>query len=167
MMGVGATLMYAGIKGYSLMAVIQNLVSGKPIHENVTMLAPLGNEEIASGIGTADTSGIGVASGSPREIGKAAAVLYGWTVESGDWDALDKLWTRESGWNPKAENKKSGAFGIPQALPYSKMPKAAWPTRFGGQADAGIQIGWGLGYIKNRYGSPRMAWAHEQANGWY
>jgi len=159
MMGVGAILVYAGAKGYSLLALAQNAVKGHPLHEGVAM-SPLSSDD-ATGV----DSGLGVAAGSPREVGKSTAVLFGWS--GADWDALDKLWTRESGWNPKAENKSSGAYGIPQALPYTKMPKSAWPERYGGQSDAATQIQWGLSYIKGRYGTPRMAWAHETSNGWY
>lgn len=77
------------------------------------------------------------------------------------WPFLNKLWTRESGWNPRAKNPSSGAFGIPQALPKSKLPAA------GQRGDARSQIGWGLDYIGGRYGSPSAAWAHEQSHNWY
>ncbi len=85
----------------------------------------------------------------------------------GQWNALDALWTRESGWNRYAYNEASGATGIPQALPYSKMPRAAWLPFQGGQASAGAQIGWGLPYVAQVYGTPGAAWAHELAVGWY
>ena len=84
-----------------------------------------------------------------------------------DWADLVKLWNQESGWNNVAENPTSHAYGIPQALPWTKMPQAAWPPRAGGRADPTSQISWGLSYIKSTYGSPSGAWAHEQANNWY
>ena len=70
---------------------------------------------------------------------------------------------RESGWNPFADNPTSSAYGIPQALPGSKMASAGadWAT------NPVTQIRWGLGYIRDRYGSPCGAWAHSEANGWY
>ena len=78
--------------------------------------------------------------------------------------ALIALWNRESGWNQFARNPASGAYGIPQALPPTKLP-------FAGQAAGGsnpaAQIMWGLSYIKSRYGTPANAWAHELAFGWY
>jgi hypothetical protein len=80
---------------------------------------------------------------------------------------LNSLWTKESGWNRFASNPTSGAFGIPQALPYTKMPKAAWPINAGGDADATAQIIWGLGYIKDTYGDPMGAWQHELMHNWY
>lgn len=60
-------------------------------------------------------------------------------------------------------NPYTGAAGIPQAVPGSKMASAGpnWRT------SARTQILWGLGYIKSRYGSPSAAWAHEAAHGWY
>lgn len=77
--------------------------------------------------------------------------------------ALDSLWTHESGWNHLAENPSSGAYGIPQALPGSKMSTVGddWQT------NPATQIRWGLGYIQDRYGDPDGAWAFFQANGWY
>jgi hypothetical protein len=75
---------------------------------------------------------------------------------------LVKLWDRESHWNPSAKNP-SGAYGIPQALPGSKMASAGpnWQT------NVDTQIKWGLGYIKGRYGNPCGAWAHSEDTGWY
>ena len=62
-----------------------------------------------------------------------------------------------------AANPGSGAFGIPQALPGSRMASAGpdWQT------NPATQITWGLGYIRDTYGSPCAAWSHEQAAGWY
>jgi hypothetical protein len=79
---------------------------------------------------------------------------------------LVPLWNQESGWSQFAENA-SGAYGIPQALPFNKMPQAAWPASAGGSSDPSAQISWGLGYIKGTYGSPCNAWGHEQSFGWY
>src|SRR5262249_13831185 len=77
------------------------------------------------------------------------------------------LWMRESGWDRFAYNASSGATGIPQALPYSKMPRAAWLPFQGGAANAAAQIGWGYGYEASRYGNPLNAYGHELAVGWY
>ncbi len=76
---------------------------------------------------------------------------------------LDWLWDRESSWNVYATNPFSGAYGIPQAMPGSKMASAGanWRT------SAATQIRWGLGYIRDVYGSPRAAWDHELSAGWY
>jgi hypothetical protein len=87
---------------------------------------------------------------------------FGWTTRH-QWKPLKWLWNRESGWNKYASNPYSGAYGIPQALPGSKMASAGnhWRT------NATTQIRWGLRYIKSRYGRPRAAWNHSQAYGWY
>lgn len=76
---------------------------------------------------------------------------------------LNRLWMRESSWNIYATNPYSGAYGIPQALPGSKMSSAGanWRT------SARTQIRWGLRYIRSHYGNPRGAWNHEVAYGWY
>jgi hypothetical protein len=100
-------------------------------------------------------------SGSPQQIAAAMLGSYGWS--SSQFGCLASLWNVESGWNVYAQNPSSGAYGIPQALPGSKMASAGpnW------QSDAATQIRWGLGYIKSIYGSPCGAWGHEQADGWY
>ncbi|MGB9376981.1 MAG: transglycosylase SLT domain-containing protein [Mycobacteriales bacterium] len=97
----------------------------------------------------------------PRSAGRLLAATRGWTGEQ--WTCLDRLWWRESQWNYRAQNSSSGAYGIPQALPGSKMASEGsdWRT------NPITQIRWGLGYIKGRYGSPCNAWGHSQAYGWY
>ena len=99
-------------------------------------------------------------SGNPQKIAAAMLGSYGWS--SSQFGCLVSLWDQESSWNVYASNP-SGAYGIPQALPGSKMASAGpdWQT------NATTQIRWGLGYIKSLYGSPCGAWSHEQATGWY
>ncbi|MEW2376322.1 lytic transglycosylase domain-containing protein [Micromonospora sp. NPDC047812] len=96
-----------------------------------------------------------------REVGCALMVKAGFGMDQ--FPCLNKLWDKESGWNHKARNPSSGAYGIPQALPGSKMGSVAddWQT------NPATQIKWGLGYIEGRYGSPCKAWAHSQDVGWY
>jgi resuscitation-promoting factor RpfB len=76
---------------------------------------------------------------------------------------LNLLWSRESSWNVFAQNPYSGAYGIPQAVPGSKMASAGpnW------ERSARTQIRWGRRYSKAIYGSPLAAWRHELATGWY
>ena len=87
--------------------------------------------------------------------------VYGWTES--DFTGLVNLWNRESGWRVNAGNSSSGAYGIPQALPGSKMSSegADWATN--GQT----QIRWGLKYIAGKYGSPGNAWAFFCSHNWY
>jgi hypothetical protein len=93
----------------------------------------------------------------------AESLLSSFGFSSGQWSCLYDLWQRESGWNVYAENAASGAYGIPQSLPGDKMASVAsdWAT------DASTQIKWGLGYIKDVYGTPCGAWANEEADGFY
>ena len=100
-------------------------------------------------------------SGSPRQIAQATLGSFGWS--SSQFSCLDPLWEHESRWSVTAANPGSGAFGIPQALPGSRMASAGpdWQT------SAATQITWGLRYIRDTYGSPCAAWSHEQATGWY
>ncbi|MEV7806554.1 lytic transglycosylase domain-containing protein [Microbispora sp. NPDC088329] len=98
--------------------------------------------------------------GSNKALGKQLAEARGW---GGEWGCLEKLWDKESHWNERAMNRYSGAYGIPQSLPGSKMASAGsdWQT------NPATQIKWGLGYIAGRYKTPCGAWAHSQATGWY
>lgn len=93
------------------------------------------------------------------EVKQYAASL----VAADQFGCLEALWQRESGWNPAAKNRSSGAFGIPQALPASKMASAGadWQT------NPMTQVRWGVSYIHGRYGSPCGAWAHSESHGWY
>ncbi|MEU7618515.1 transglycosylase SLT domain-containing protein [Micromonospora rifamycinica] len=96
-----------------------------------------------------------------RKTGCAMLLSAGFKIDQ--MPCLDKLWTRESGWNPKASNSSSGAYGIPQAVPGNKMSSVAsdWKT------NPATQIKWGLGYIEGRYDSPCGAWAKSESSGWY
>ncbi|MEV6816497.1 lytic transglycosylase domain-containing protein [Micromonospora sp. NPDC051296] len=96
-----------------------------------------------------------------RKTGCALMIDAGFEIDQ--FPCLDKLWNKESGWNPKAHNRSSGAYGIPQALPGSKMASVGddW------QSNPVTQIKWGLGYIEGRYGTPCKAWTHSQNKGWY
>jgi hypothetical protein len=97
----------------------------------------------------------------PRDLARAMLRTRGWGAEQ--FRCLDSLWTRESGWDRFARNPSSGAYGIPQALPGSKMATAGrdWRT------NPVTQIRWGLQYIAASYGSPCGAWGHSQSHGWY
>ena len=98
--------------------------------------------------------------------GTAQAIALGILKSEGmgqdQYDCLVSLWDRESHWRVNASNP-DGAYGIPQALPGSKMAADGpdWQT------NATTQIKWGLGYIAGRYGTPCGAWAHSQSTGWY
>ena len=99
--------------------------------------------------------------GGNRATGCALLLEAGYSLDQ--MSCLDNVWTKESGWNERAQNPSSGAYGIPQALPGSKMATVGddWQT------NPATQIRWGLTYIDNRYGTPCAAWQFSQANGWY
>jgi hypothetical protein len=122
-----------------------------------------------TGAGTGGTGGGGIiyVTAQPPNPNTAQSIAYNMLASFGFtpstyFGCLLDLWNRESGWVYDAENA-SGAYGIPQALPGSKMASAGadWQT------DPATQIRWGLGYIKQIYGNPCGAWAFEEANGYY
>jgi hypothetical protein len=96
-----------------------------------------------------------------RATGCALLLQAGFGISQ--FPCLDKLWTKESGWNHRAVNSGSGAYGIPQAYPGTKMSSvgADWRT------NPATQITWGLGYIKGRYKTPCGAWSRSQSAGSY
>ncbi|MET0296613.1 MAG: phospholipase [Microbacterium sp.] len=99
--------------------------------------------------------------GAQATARQMAAERYGWG--EGEFSCLFSLWNKESSWNYQAYNASSGATGIPQALPGSKMAAsgADWQT------NAATQVSWGLDYIARAYGAPCSAWGHSQATNWY
>ena len=118
--------------------------------------ASSGSSASASSAVASYTTPVGVA----QTYAARAVAAKGWAPS--EFSCLVSLWNRESGWNTHAENP-SGAYGIPQALPGSKMATAGgdWQNSYQ------TQITWGLGYISGSYGSPCGAWAHSNAYGWY
>lgn len=99
--------------------------------------------------------------GTARAIGLEKVLAKGWSET--EFQCLNSLWTKESGWNHQASNGSSGAYGIPQSLPGSKMASAGsdWQT------NPATQIDWGISYVEGRYGTPCGAWGAFQSKGWY
>ncbi|WP_461024863.1 aggregation-promoting factor C-terminal-like domain-containing protein, partial [Thalassiella azotivora] len=97
----------------------------------------------------------------PRGVARVMAAERGWGADQ--FSCLESLWEKESNWDHTAANPTSSAYGIPQALPGSKMSSAGadWET------NPVTQIRWGLGYIDDVYGTPCSAWSHSRANNWY
>ncbi|WP_031080417.1 transglycosylase SLT domain-containing protein [Streptomyces sp. NRRL S-118] len=110
----------------------------------------------ATGAVLGTTAPASAASASAQDIAKKL-------VPAGQYQCFDKIVEHESGWNPSATNASSGAYGLVQALPGSKMASAGadWKT------NPATQIEWGLDYMNDRYGSPCGAWKFWQSNGWY
>jgi hypothetical protein len=105
------------------------------------------------GASSSTAGGVHASPSQAQSIARKMLAQFGWGVDQ--WGPLKALWTGESGWRWNAENKASGAYGIPQSLPASKMAAAGkdWRT------NAATQIKWGEGYIKGRYGDPATAYA--------
>jgi hypothetical protein len=127
------------------------------------------NPSTSSGTNSGSTSGgVVYVTSAPPNPNTAQSIAYNMMASFGFspttyFGCLQDIWNRESGWRYDAENPSSGAYGIPQALPGSKMASAGadWQT------NPATQIRWGLGYIKSIYGNPCNAWAFEEANGYY
>ena len=109
----------------------------------------------------------GPGGGSEAANAALARQLFPKWGSGGEWTAWNNVAMAESGWNQYAMNPGSGAYGIAQALPYTKYPKAGWPASAGGSSNPTAQITWMASYIAGRYGDPIGAWAHEMADHWY
>ena len=164
--GVGAVFAYSGIKGISVTQSLQWILTGKN-PETLSQTTGIGIPADNSAATSAGSSG-GAAlnpglNANAKQIAQAMLGQFGWSQN--EFAPLDTLWTNESGWNVSATNPSSGAYGIPQSLPASKMASAGadWKT------NAATQIRWGLGYIKATYGSPTAALAAWESRSphWY
>lgn len=134
-------------------------VSSEVIKEPVDEIIEVKTKQVTTrGSGTITATGT---KAQYQAYAKAKCKSYGWSDY--DFDCLVSLWNKESGWNPLARNASSGAYGIAQALPASKM------ASFGSDylTNYKTQIDWGLSYISSRYGSPSKAWSYFCSTGWY
>ncbi len=168
-LGAAVALVSSGKSGSVLVQERQNLIledaatqafsvtSAPKISTSPAPAAPAPGQ-----VGTVATVPSGPAPNPASAQGIAYGLLPAYGFSTSQFGCLDDLWNQESGWRWNAENA-SGAYGIPQALPGSKMASAGadWLT------DPTTQIKWGLGYIKAEYGTPCGAWDHEVAYGWY
>ena len=179
---VGAAFAAAALPGSRAMSVLEDareqmIVMNTASHTMRIVGAPkLASTASATAATSTSTSSSGSGGGTgaaatvnfpPPNPGTAQSTAYNMMPSFGfdpktEFGCLDNIWTRESGWRYNAQNA-SGAYGIPQALPGSKMASAGadWQT------NPATQIRWGLGYIKSVYGTPCNAWAFWQGNGYY
>ncbi|OKL46330.1 hypothetical protein BSR28_07275 [Boudabousia liubingyangii] len=128
------------------------------------ILAAGGDTQGASGMKLDEPAaggGSGTTPAGAQAIARQMVAARGWG--DGEFRCLVTLWNRESNWNYRSLNRSSGAYGIPQSLPGSKMASAGadWRT------NPATQIRWGLGYISGRYGTPCAALSHSYAKHWY
>lgn len=163
----GGLFLYSALTNRSFLKVVHGVIIGNsPASVTAALPAVTSDASLADpGSGAA----VGGTASQNQAIGKMLAAPYGWNTGN-EWDSLVKLWNKESGWRNTAKNTSVAgavwpdqAYGIPQALPATKMPANALPPI----SSASAQIAWGLAYIHDRYGSPSAAWAHESANNWY
>ncbi|MER5718814.1 MULTISPECIES: transglycosylase SLT domain-containing protein [unclassified Streptomyces] len=117
----------------------------------------------AATAGMALTAAPAQAAPAAPSAAEAQAIAHKMIPDAAQFDAFSKIVEHESNWDVDATNSSSGAYGLVQALPGSKMATAGsdWKT------NAETQIKWGLDYMNSRYGSPAGAWSFWQANGWY
>ncbi|MCW2496039.1 ubiquitin-like domain-containing protein [Jatrophihabitans sp.] len=158
----------AGKNGSALvtyaMVYVDGKVVGKTKVKTVTLASPTAKvEKVGTKAAAPATPNAPLPSpGSAKDIARQLLLARGWGDDQ--YSCLTALWGKESAWRVNAGNQSSGAYGIPQALPGSKMASAGpnWRT------DATTQITWGLGYISSRYGTPCGAWSAWNAHGgWY
>jgi hypothetical protein len=161
----GVVLVWSSINNSKILDTAHSLVAGtKPVAGPAAPTSNAAIIEAATGGGDAPQAPATI-SGNVA-LGKLLAAPFGWSTGS-NWNSLYALWERESGWSNTAENGSSGAYGIAQALGHG--PTNQYPA---GPANppissAAAQIAWGLTYIKETYGNPNNAWAHEVSAGWY
>ncbi|MFE2582042.1 transglycosylase SLT domain-containing protein [Streptomyces sp. NPDC059378] len=115
----------------------------------------------------AATAGLALAAAPAQAASTSAssaqAIAHRMIPDTAQYNAFNQIVTHESGWNHTATNSSSGAYGLVQALPGSKMATAGadWKT------NPATQIKWGLDYMNSRYGSPVQAWDFWQTHHWY
>ena len=159
----GVMFTWAGIRGESIPGMIQDILQGRKPQTGTANQITVPSDGGSSTGGGGGPAGSGPVGNPTQEQAYAFSLFsrYGWGADQ--QQPLVNLWNKESGWNPSAKNPSSGAYGIPQSLPASKMASAGadWQT------NPQTQIRWGLSYIAATYRNPAGAWAHEQANNWY
>ncbi|MFE9117949.1 lytic transglycosylase domain-containing protein [Streptomyces sp. NPDC007172] len=117
----------------------------------------------AAGATLLAASGIAMAAVPAQAAPTSAQAIAQQMMPSDQFQCFSKIVTHESGWNPSATNSSSGAYGLVQALPGSKMASAGADWK----SNPATQIKWGLNYMNDRYGSPCGAWNFWQQNSWY
>lgn len=160
---VGGFLVYTGVTNVPILDGLRQILKGKAITPGPQTTTDLSAPGAALGAAVGNSFPTDLnppTTPAPKgDIQKYAQTLlsqYGW---SGQWSQFNALVMSESGWNPNARNPSSGAYGIPQALPASKLGPNA--------SDYKVQLNWMMNYIKQRYGTPANAWAFHQKNNWY
>lgn len=153
----GSLLVFAGIRGYSILKAAQNIVQGNAAGKGQTssLINSSQGITVSPAGGSIDTTGNDAANVA---LGRLLAAPYGWATGA-EWSALNWIWTTESHWSDTVVNPNSTASGIAQNI------NGFGPGYEDGNARQ--QISWGLNYIKSRYGDPIAAKTFHLANGYY
>jgi len=166
----GGLLAYSGIKGATIADTVKAVFSGNlsGLSDTEMIGTPSINVSNPSSSDSGSTSGpsgpdstTNPGAAANQALAKKLAIQMGnsdWTTGT-NWSDWVKLWNQESGWSTTAANPTSNARGIAQNI-------NGWSSSYP-EDNPTAQIEWGINYIAQRYGSPAMAWAHEQANNWY
>lgn len=161
--GGGASGDLAAMIATAPVAMIKHIVSG--LWAKITGAAA-GSQSGGGGGGGGSVGNGGPVGGDAAANKALARKMFPWPASQ--WGAFDTLEMHEAGYNRFARNSSSGAYGIPQALPPTKMPFAAQAA---GGSHAGPQLSWMFNYIRSVYGTPGNAWAkyyqHPGGIGWY
>jgi cell wall-associated NlpC family hydrolase len=153
-----------GMGGISEAAIVAAALSGggggAPVTSQASSTTAAGVSSAGSPTGSTPVANGNNSKSALQSYAKALLAKYGW---GGQWGSFNALEMSEAGWDIHATNPSSGAYGLPQSLPASKMSSAGadWKT------NGDTQLSWMMDYIKGRYGSPDSAWAFHQKNNWY
>lgn len=129
--------------------------------DRIAQATSLKAAELSTSTGVAVTRTEKLSETDPKALTRALMPIYG--LASADFECIDQIWTQESNWNVHADNPHSSAYGIPQALPGSKMATEGADWRNNPET----QIRWGLQYIAKRYGTACSAWSFKRSHGFY
>ena len=183
MTGLGALLLYSGLKGKKFSDALRSVLAGSS-PSTATQANPISSQPGVNP--NIDPSVVAQIQGNPPNAAKIASYkayavsllpAYGWPTQFG---ALNNIVIAESGWNDHAFNP-SGAFGIAQALghgtantrastgmnAYGNYGTPDWICKRANSGNGYAQLVWMLNYIKQAYGSPNAAWGFHLANGYY
>lgn len=158
----GALFLWSGVKGTSITGSLRSVLSGSgPTTTQTNAIQTAADVSSSGSSGGGPGAPLSGASGSNEAIMKQTAAQFGWT--GSEWSALYNVEMREAGFNLTAQNPSSGAYGMAQFIngPSEYAQYGGNSTTASGQAFAMCE------YIRQRYGRPSVAWAHEQSYGWY
>lgn len=178
--GAGVVLLWSAVENQKVLTAVQDILLGKKPPAGPQGAALEDESGLTAAGGTEAGGGSVISGGSSQAILQQTAAQFGWT--GAQWQALQNVEMAEAGFNPLSDNPGSGAYGLAQALGHGTSGTACPATgknEYGGyglstaqaqQANCGQpgpQALWMCNYIKDTYGNPENAWAHEQSEHWY